>query len=495
MSLVSTLPRIRESLALDGRWSFALDPHDSGQQDAWFSQTLEGAIQVPRSWEEQGFGALPPTTFIGTWTKQQEYEGAAWYSRTIEIPLTWHDQHIELHLKGVRWRSRLWLDGQLVGEHDSLSTAHIYDITSRVSAGQSHRLTIQIDNRLLYPLLESHPNSEHTATRWGGITGGIDLVARSKIAIERMTCAPNVDHKRFDFEFDVSEAAIGCSLIVFVGNTRRQATVESTHVRVSVPMGEEARLWWDDDPYLYDAAFVLRQNDQVVDTLKQRIGLREIAIEGKNILLNGTPVFLRGYVDCCIFPLTGYPSWNLEDYRRQFQIARSYGFNHVRLHSWTAPEPFWQAADEAGMLVQAELPNWTRLYGVSEQEPPQDMHEYLRRELEYIVTALQSHPSWVLFSNGNELIDTPSGHPRLIELSHYGKTLDPTRLYTDNTGFGQLPAPDRPVDFYIQSCNWHPPQKIYDAATADTTQDFSAVTAASDRPIIGRGMATVCSSL
>ena len=60
--------------------------------------------------------------------------------------------------------------------------------------------------------------------------------------------------------------------------------------------------------------------------------------------------------------------------------------------------------------------------------------------------------------------------------STQGKQLDPTRIYTDNTGFGQLPAPSRQVDYYIQSCNWHPPKKIYDAASNDTTQDFSAIT-------------------
>ncbi len=69
--------------------------------------------------------------------------------------------------------------------------------------------------------------------------------------------------------------------------------------------------------------------------------------------------------------------------------------------------------------------------------------------------------------------------------SRAGRQLDPTRIYTDNTGFGQLPAPSRQVDFYIQSCNWHPPKKIYDAASNDTTQDFSAITALADAPVIG----------
>lgn len=485
MSFVSTLPRMRESLLLNGDWSFALDPQDTGEKAAWFSQDLDQRIRVPGSWEEQGFGAPPPISFLGTWTKTHEYEGAAWYSRTIDIPATWQNQHVELHLKGVRWRSRLWLNDKPVGERDSLSTDHIYDLTAFVQAGQGYRLTIQVDNRLIYPLIESHPNSEHTATRWGGITGGVELTARPEIAIQQVKCLPDVARKRFNVEIDVPQDAVGCSLSAYIGSVQRQIAVGSAHLSFSVDIGSEAQLWWDDDPYLYDAAFVLEYDDKVLDTVIIRVGLREISTQGKNILLNGRPVFLRGYVDCCIFPLTGYPSWDIEHYRRQFRIARSYGFNHVRLHSWTAPEPFWQAADELGMLVQSELPNWTVHYGHMEKEPPQDVHDYFLRELDSIVRALHFHPSWVLFSNGNELIYTPAGHSRLIELSDRGKQLDPTRLFTDNTGFGQLPAASRPVDYYIQSCNWHPPQKIYDAATADTTQDFSAVTAYSDRPLIG----------
>ena len=115
----------------------------------------------------------------------------------------------------------------------------------------------------------------------------------------------------------------------------------------------------------------------MIDAQTARVGLREIRVEGKQILLNGQPIFLRGYVDCCIFPQTGYPSWDIEHYRRQFAIAQSYGFNHVRCHSWTPPEPFWQAADEAGMLVQTELPHWSRFYDHAEIDPPEDVHEFL----------------------------------------------------------------------------------------------------------------------
>ncbi|MBA3868522.1 MAG: hypothetical protein H0X30_05165 [Anaerolineae bacterium] len=479
----------RHVMSLDGQWEFALDPQDIGLGQGWSSESLKDQIAVPASWAEAGFGEPPQSHFLAGWNPVLVYEGAAWYSRLLDVPAEWTGQIVELVLKGVRWRSTVWLDGTLIGHDESLSTPHRYDLTSHLKPGSSQRVTIQVDNRMLYPLDESHANSEQTSTHWGGITGGAQIIISSQARIQTVKCRPDVDRRIFHFDVTLQNAQASQLKVTLTNPETQQVyssqiTVDDDHARVSIELGSDARLWWDDDPFLYNISVNLKQGDRVIDQFETLIGLREISTRGKQILLNGKPVFLRGYVDCSIFPQTGYPSWDIEHYRRQLQIARSYGFNHVRLHSWTAPEPFWQAADEVGMLVQAELPHWSRFYTDSAVQPPETVHHYLLAELERIVEVLNLHPSWVMFSNGNELIG-PDGHPALTGLSTHGKSLDSTRLFTDQTGFGQLPSPARTVDYYIQSCNWHPPKKIYDAASNDTTQDFSAVTSFSDRPVIG----------
>lgn len=489
MVLSAGLASLRPHLTLNDQWEFALDPQDVGIEQAWFNQSLAGRIQVPASWAEQGFGEPPQSHFLAGWNPVLVYEGAAWYSHVLDIPTEWNGQVVELVLKGVRWRSQVWLDGAVIGQAESLSVPHLYDLTHYLRSGSQQRLTIQVDNRMLYPLDESHANSEQTSTHWGGITGGVEIIVSPQSHIHDVKCHPNISSQAFEFEVALSNAN-GLQLEAVITNPETQqtytqrATVTGEVAQVAVELGSDARLWWDDEPFLYHATLMLKQGNQVIDQFETRVGLREIATKGKQILLNGKPVFLRGYVDCSIFPLTGYPSWDVEHYRRQFRIARSYGFNHVRLHSWTAPEPFWQAADESGMLVQAELPHWSQFYVDSAVQPPENVHQYFVHELEQIVDALNLHPSWVMFSNGNELIGS-DGHPALTALSAHGKELDPTRLFTDQTGFGQLPSPARTVDYYIQSCNWHPPKKIYDAASNDTTQDFSAIASFTDRPVIG----------
>ncbi len=211
-----------------------------------------------------------------------------------------------------------------VGHDESLSTPHHYDLTPYLKPGSSQRLNIQVDNRMLYPLDESHANSEQTATHWGGITGGAEIIVSPQSHIQSVKCRPDVDGRIFNFDVTLHNAQASQLEVVVINPETQQSysshiTVENDHARVSIALGSDARLWWDDDPFLYGATVTLKQGDRVVDQFETRVGLREISIRGKQILLNGKPVFLRGYVDCCIFPQTGYPSWDVEHYRRQFR--------------------------------------------------------------------------------------------------------------------------------------------------------------------------------
>ncbi len=355
MSLPLSSANLHESIDLNGQWAFALDPHDEGISAGWQTDALTAAIVVPGSWEEQGFGDPPRTHPLGGWSKHHQYEGAAWYSRFIEIPADWSGKSIRLILKGVRWRSEVWLDGAAAGMQESLSTAHVYDLTALVDPRQSppsdgsHR---QPDDLSASKKATSIPT--HTATRWGGITGGVVLEALPNVRFDQIICRPNVAERRFEFDFRVSaDADLTVDVTLTDPQSGRQyqasGAVTDGSAALSVELGADARLWWDDDPFLYEVEFSLlgwRYNRR--RRAAARRAARNLGGRARIFCSTGSRCFLRGYVDCCIFPQTGYPSWDVEHYRRQFAIAKSYGFNHVRLHSWTAPEPFWQAADEAG---------------------------------------------------------------------------------------------------------------------------------------------------
>lgn len=490
----------RETLSLNGSWQFALDPENSGTWHLPNAGMPIDTIHIPGSLEEQGKGNSSETHQIGTWTKQYTYEGSAWYIRQFHVPSSWNDQTLTLVIEGAHWKTEVWIDGTHVGTGDSLVAPHKFDVTTLLRTDVKHTLVIRVENRMKLALEQSHIHSQHTATNWNGITGGVRLEVKPSIAIANVRVKS--DAKRgvvhFTTTFDGLHPQTTEKWIVeveidgpdSVGSNKMVAQIDpnverlqSDPVELVFNFGEMARLWSDTNPTLHTAYVRLFNLSGQIDEVAVRFGLRTINVEGNAILLNGNHLFLRGYVDCCIFPQTGYPVWDIEHYRHQFRIAKSYGFNHVRLHGWIAPEPFWQAADEEGMIVQAELPHWSLFYRDSSIEAPIEVHSFLQRELEQIITMLNHYPSWVLLSMGNELISA-DGHPQLNELVQIARSLDPTRLYTDNTGFGEIPGLTREGDYFIPSLNWHPPYEPEFTATPNSMEDYRHVTSEEAKPLI-----------
>jgi len=483
----------RREIPLNGEWRFMLDPEDR-YKDAPPNESAFGGdlIRVPGSWEEQGYGKAPAFPQIDTWTKLREYVGAGWYRKIVRAErsgsvegATWR-----LELAGARWTTEAWANGAYLGLRDSLSAVHRYELGDALVEGDNE-LLVRVDNRMRLPLADSHIHTRHTATEWGGLTGGAKLEELPPVRLGRIRLTPDPAMGAFRIRTEVlseGKDRAGCAVEVRLrapdGAMFSCGGAAEGEAELVCTLGDAPALWSDANPQLYEAEIRLVRDGRELDRVTRRTGLRRLAASGQRLELNGRPVWLRGYVDCCVFPLTGYPSWDKAHYARQFRIAKSYGFNHARLHGWNAPEPFWEAADEAGMLVQTELPHWSAHYQPRGGTPPEEVDAFLRAELERIYESLNSHPSFVLFSLGNELIED-NGHERLNELVRYARELDPTRLVTDNTGFGQLPEQDREGDFFIPSFNWHVPLKTEEIAMPATNRDFSAVARLTDKPVLG----------
>ncbi|OLS42192.1 glycoside hydrolase family 2 [Bacillus sp. MRMR6] len=483
----------RSRISLNGDWFFMMDQEDCLKAEDINTNDFKDQIKVPGSWEEQGFGQPSKHNPIGAWKKTHEFVGSAWYAQDIFIPEHMKDQTIQLVLSGVRWVTRVYVNDQFTGGGESLVIDHTFDLTDYVKIGQNNKITIYVNNEMRYPLSDSHIHSYHTATNWGGITGGIYIEAYNKTNLKTCHVYPNPDSQTIDVEIELNKMELIKSasfLSIHIYSSEGTLAAEYTEPlsgksieTFSIPFWDDVVYWDDNIPYLYKISFTLLEADTIIDQQIRHLGIRDIKTDGKKILLNQKPKFLRGYVDCCIFPQTGYPSWDKEHYRKQFITVKEYGFNHVRLHGWTPPKPFWEAADEEGMLVQTELPHWSFFYKNREKEPDQDVHEFLIRELKRVITQLNEHPSFVLFSLGNELI-SPEGHEALNEMVRLSRTIDPTRLYTDNTGFGRLPAHDREGDFYIPSLNAHPPVNNNYAGTPNTFEDYQVITMQASKPVL-----------
>ena len=215
---------------------------------------------------------------------------------------------------------------------------------------------------------------------------------------------------------------------------------QSVETELGVPM-PGARLWSPEHPDLYTAAVSILRKNTECDRVEQRFGMREIKTQGNVLLLNGKPLYLRGYGDDDVEVLTGVPPASKEIYLTRLRLARSFGFNAVRFHSFTPVPEYFEAADEVGMLVMSELP-------VAYTQYLLPFKDFVRNELTSVVLAYRNHPSWLSLALGNEfnldwIKDDNSKREfqeTVGEFYRLAKSLMPDRMVLSNDGLRMEPT-------------------------------------------------------
>jgi Glycosyl hydrolases family 2, TIM barrel domain len=185
-------------------------------------------------------------------------------------------------------------------------------------------------------------------------------------------------------------------------------------------------LWDEFDPAMYRLLATINAGTQA-DTIQTQFGMREFKIRGTHFTVNDRPVFLRGTLNNCEFPLTGYPAMDENAWVRIFRIAKDHGLNHMRFHSWCPPEAAFSAADRIGFYLQPEAPTWPN-HGTSLGDG-RFIDQYIYEETNRMVKAYGNHPSFCMLAAGNE----PAGKNQATYLAgfvNYWKAKDSRRVYT-----------------------------------------------------------------
>jgi len=424
-------PPQADVLSLAGQWQFRLDPDDHGVADGWYADWLPDTIALPGSTDQAGHGTLNtrPASFEYL-ARVVEYVGAAWYQRVVTIPKDWRGRRVELSLERCHWVSDVWLDLQPVGERDSLCVPHVYDL-GQLAPGQ-HTLTIRIDNRHRYDVGgAAHSTSEQTQTNWNGMVGDLELGSRPLVSIAGVQVYPDAALERARVRIRLRNdtgAAVSGKLTIAPAEQVVPFVIEGEQaaLETTVPRGDAA-LWDEFSPQLAELTVNLAAG-RYGDSQTVTFGWRRLAVQDKRLTLNGRPIFLRGTLECCIFPKTGFPPTDVASWARILRICRDYGLNHLRFHSWCPPEAAFAAADQAGFLLQVELPCWVHNWGA---EPARD--RFAAAEMRRILDAYGNHPSFAMLSMGNE----PGGDYRPIhQFVRDAQSLDPRHLYTAGSGWG-----------------------------------------------------------
>nr|WP_315222431.1 discoidin domain-containing protein [uncultured Duganella sp.] len=451
-----------ESRDLSGEWRFAMDRDDEGVSQAWFTRDLRDGIALPGILQAQGYGdditAKTPwvlSLYDKNWDQREDYKthtaagnvkvpflsqppkhylGAAWYQRDIDVPAAWRGKRVALFLERPRWGSTLWIDERKVGSNLSLVAEHEYDLG--LLAPGRHRISVRVDNRMLMAYRpDAHSVSDSLGMSWNGIVGKMELRATSPVWLDDAQVYPDVKSRTARVKINIGNAGgrAGSGTVTANGVAHKvkwSAQGGSTEIKVRFPANTQT---WDEfNPAMQNIRLQLK-GAGAADTRDVSFGFAQIAAKGKQFMLNGRTLFLRGTHHGGDFPLTGYPPTDVAYWRKIIQINKDWGINHIRFHSFCPPEAAFQAADELGVYLQPEPGMW------NEVSPGTAMDKMLYEETERMIKAYGNHPSFILLSPANE----PKGRWKEAFdawIAHYRKA-DPRRLYSNGTGHTEKEVP------------------------------------------------------
>ena len=392
LSLMILSSFAQKTINLSGTWDFQLDR--SGSSNA--SQKYDDTIKLPGSMLTNGKGDLPSidTKWTGSLydssyyynpymekyrhtgsikfpfflTPEHYYVGYAWYRHNAEIPRMWKKNRVILFLERPHIETTVFVNGKEVGHQMSLSVPHEYDITDYVKFGKNNSIAIKIYNGIENVGVgqDSHSVTDQTQGNWNGIVGKIEL--RSQKSIFTVKTFPDLT----------------------TGNVKVLVNDKEYNLKIDNPQP-----WSEFTPILYTRSIVYRG-----DTIPVTFGFRKIEVKGRDIMLNGRPIYVRGTVENCNFPLTGYPPTDVESWKKIIQKCKDYGINTMRFHSYCPPEAAFIAADSLGFYLQPEGPSWPN-HGVKLNHG-QHIDQYLTEETKKICDYYGNHPSFVMMAAGNE---------------------------------------------------------------------------------------------
>ncbi|GGH58662.1 hypothetical protein HNQ91_000467 [Filimonas zeae] len=524
------MPAYGQDLSLAGVWRFATDSTDKGVAEQWFRRVLPDSIQLPGSMASNGKGdeVTLQTQWTGTiydssfffrsayaafrqpghvkipfWlTPVKHYVGVAWYQKKITLPAGWTQRYVQLILERSHIQTTAWIDGVEMGRNNSLVAMHAFTLPAATAPGE-HIITIRVDNRIKEVNVgpDSHSVSDHTQGNWNGIVGKIMLQALPALHITDVQVYPDVAGRKAL----VKVAIVNPGALAVQGKLTLQAqsfnTVQKHHpaavtvgykalandttvTEILLPMGKGMLLWDEFSPALYRLQVTL-QGAGVRQQQQTQFGMREVRTEGRDILVNGRKVYLRGNLNNCEFPLTGYPPMDTDSWRRLFAQAKAFGLNHIRFHSWCPPEAAFAAADEAGFYLQPEGPTWPN-HGTSLGDG-RFIDQYLYDETGRIMKQYGNHASFCLFAAANE----PAGRKQAGFLESYmqhWRKQDARHIYTGASvamSWPLYPGSDYMIKSGPRGLNW-------DSAHPETVSDYRAKIEAFHMPYVTHEMGQWC---
>ncbi len=431
---MATLVKSLWAFSIAGEWQVKLDDASSM------------AIQLPATLGDAQLGLAAQEAVYGALTPKHQFVGKATYTRTFTIDEEMASQPLELFLERALWKTTVLVDGNLVDTCDSLATPHVYPLPP-LTVGE-HTLSITVDNRLIHPIGEkAHSYGDAMQTRWNGLLGKLEIRPQNPLRSARLFTPWPLQDQCFFVEVkktlqkDLVVTGLDGLVLEQVGWS--QSSGET--VKCVVKVVSSVSPWSPSNPNLYRLKLEAQGYEK-----EFRFGFRTLEAKGNKFYLNGEPFFVRGNLENCHFPLTGYPVMDKEGWKKIIQAQKDEGANQLRFHTWCPPQAAFDAADEVGMMLSPEAGIWIDGW-MTKDFPylqglgmgPASVDIFVQLELRRILDAYGNAPSFLSLSIGNEL--GSSNFKFMGEWMQACKDYDNRRLYAASTA-RQITAAD---DFLV----------------------------------------------
>lgn len=409
---MNAVDRRSGALSLDGDWRFQLLP----SPDSPVSRTWSSA-HVPGAWTMQGTDDLPwYTNSQMPWGEFPPTSPAAnptgVYEREIDVPAEWAGRRIVLQVGAAESVLLVHVDGRPVGISKDSHLAAEFDLSDAVRPGASATVRLTVVKWSDATHIEDQDQWWH-----GGITRSVLLYATDPLYLADVTVRARADG---DLRVDCRVRDAGGALPegwYVTGEIDGQLLLQDAEFdrlnaeddRVSDFLGEPrlcaqvpgVRTWTAETPELYALTVRLHRADGTVsDTSYQRIGFRDVEIVGRDLLVNGERIYVRGVNRHDFHPLTGR-TVSYDDMRADLVLLKRFGFNAIRTAHYPNDPTLYDLADELGFYVVDEANIEAHDHAHEIADDPRYTSAFVDRVARMALRD-KNHPCVIIWSLGNE---------------------------------------------------------------------------------------------
>ena len=414
----------RSTTSLNGQWHYIVDVQEEGYYDYRMNPTRWGFFcnakpQRPEDLIEYDFDKAPLMQVPGDWNTQDErlffYEGTVWYKRSFQHQKQ-QGRRTLLYFGAVNYDAHVYVNGHHVAHHVGGFTPFNIDVTEVLNDGDNF-IILKVDNKRHK---DNVPTQIFDWWNYGGITRDVLLVEVPTTYVENYSLQlASLEGRRLSFSVKLNRSEAGHRLKLRIPELKiSKEMATNSDGTATLNMKAKPVLWSPDNPKRYRVE-IETANETLIDS----IGFRRIETSGKQILLNGSPIFLKGV---CIHeekPNGGGRAHGYSDAHTLLSWAKDMGCNFVRLAHYPHNEYMVREAERMGILVWSEIPCYWTISWTNEQT-----FNNAQRQLTDMIRRDQNRANVIIWSIANETPHSAERDHFLGNLAQYARSIDSTRL-------------------------------------------------------------------